>query len=163
MPEGAPPLQLHKDAIFNHVRMTAEKGIPILNCSRSVCLPHPVWDGYGVFAAEDIMAGEIIETGMMHELHGVDGNKCPYIFTWNKDGKRNDDPTKNQWCTGGGNAMFYNSDFPANTRMYRFHDHFRYLIVAMKDISEGEELMHLYVSSSWRKCFVDDPSLPKGF
>lgn len=161
LPEGAQPQVLHKDAIFDHVKMTATSGIPILNCTRSVCLPHPVWDGYGVFATEDINAGEIVESGMMHQLQGLDGNKCPYVFTWNKDGMRKDELNKNQWCTGGGNSMFYNSDFPANTRMYRFHDHFRYLIIATQDICEGEELMHLYVSSSWRKCFVDDLSLPK--
>jgi hypothetical protein len=159
LPEGIQPPELHKDVIFNHVRMV-DNGIPVLNCVRSVCLPHPIWDGYGVFATEDIHAGEIVESGMMHQLKGIDGNKCPYIFTWNKNGKRHADHTQNEWCTGGGNSMFYNSDYPSNCRMYRFHDHFRYLIVATQDIAEGEELMHLYVSSAWRKCFVDDPYLP---
>lgn len=159
--EGAEPLMLHRDAIYEHALLTAAKRVPVLNCNRTVCLPHPVWDGYGVFASEDIKKGELVESGLMHQLQGVDGNKCPYVFTWNKDGQRHSDPKQNQWCTGGGHAMFYNSDYPANTRMYRFHDHFRYLIVATQDISEGEECMHLYVSSSWRKCFVEDSYLPK--
>jgi len=96
----------------------------------------------------------------MGRIHGLDGDKCPYVFTYNPDGKRYSG-NQNIWGTGCGNAMFYNSDYPANVRMYRFYEHFRYLIVAKEDIKEGEEVMHLYASSSWRKCFVQDAALPK--
>lgn len=161
LPAGTSPPELHSELIYEHARLTTTSAVPVVNCGRTVCLPHPRWDGYGVFASEDIRKGEIVESGLMHELKGLDGNKCPYVFTWNKDGKRHEDHTQNRWCTGGGCAMFYNSDFPANVRMYRFHNHFRYLIVATQDIAEGEELMHLYVSSSWRKCFTSDDALPK--
>lgn len=154
-----PPL--HTEVILEHARLTSAGTIPIVNCTRSVCLPHPLWNGYGVFASENIRKGEIVESGLMHELKGLDGNRCPYVFTWNKDGQRKPEADRNQWCTGGGHSMFYNSDVPANCRMYRFHDHFRYLIVATEDIAEGEELMHLYLSSSWRTCFVEDSALPK--
>lgn len=158
---GVAPLYLHKDVIYDHVRSTKSGSQPIVDCTKTVTLPHPIWDGFGVFASQDICAGDIVESGFMFPIKGLDGNRCPYVFTWNKGGERHADPTQNNWCMGGGNAMFYNSDTPANVRMYRFHDHYRYLIVAQANIREGEEVMHLYASSSWRACFVEDTALPK--
>jgi len=158
---GIPQATMHADAIIKHINLTATGRSPIQHCSRTVTLPHPMWGGYGVFASEHIRAGEVVESGFMCEINGLDGNRCPYVFTWNKNGQRHTDGTVNQWCGGGGNAPFYNSDAPSNVRMYRFHDHFRYLIIAMNDIAEGEEVMHLYASSSWRTCFVEDTYLPK--
>jgi len=158
---GVEPQVLHEEAIREHTRLTRSGEISPIENHRSVTLPHPTWGGFGVFACEDIKAGQIVESGLMGKINGLHGDKCPYVFTWNSTGKRFTDGTENMWATASGNAMFYNSDNPSNARMYRFYDHSRFLMVAKTDIKAGEEIMHLYVSSSWRKCFVEDSSLPK--
>lgn len=152
---------VHEDAIREHARASRNGEVPAMGRSRCVTVPHPTWPGFGVFAKEDIAKGSIIEYGLMNEVSKLNGDIVPYVFTWNAGGQRFTDGTPNRWCTGAGNSMFYNSDDPPNCRMYRFYDHLRYLIVAREDIREGEEVMHLYASSSWRKCFVQDDSLPK--
>jgi hypothetical protein len=157
---GVEPDVLHEGAVRDHVEKTNSGDVPIVSSEKTVTLPHPMWGGFGVFATQDIKAGDFVESGVMGRIHGLDGDKCPYVFTYNPDGKRYSG-NQNIWGTGCGNAMFYNSDYPANVRMYRFYEHFRYLIVAKEDIKEGEEVMHLYASSSWRKCFVQDSALPK--
>lgn len=158
---GVEPEDLHETALRRHVEQTRLGHAPIIFNERTVVLPHPMWGGFGVFACQDIRAGDIVETGLMGQVNGLQGDKCPYIFTWNEGGKRYIDGRENAWCTGSGNSMFYNSDYPANVRMYRLIDHFRYVIVARTNIREGEEVMHLYASSSWRSCFVQDSNLPK--
>lgn len=158
---GVQPEVLHEDAIREHILQTRSGNTPVISCEKTVTIPHPMWPGFGVFAVEDIKAGEVVESGLHGKIEGLQGDRCPYVFTWNSNGKRHTDGTENVWAQGGGNAMFYNSDSPANCRMYRFFDQYRYLIVAKTDIKEGEEVMHLYASSSWRKCFVQDASLPK--
>jgi len=157
---GVEPDELHEGAVRDHVEQTNSGDAPIVRSEKTVTLPHPMWPGFGVFATQDIKAGDFVESGVMGRIQGLDGDKCPYVFTYNPDGKRYSG-NQNIWGTGCGNAMFYNSDYPANVRMYRFYGHFRYLIVAKEDIKEGEEVMHLYASSSWRKCFVHDSALPK--
>jgi len=157
---GVKPDVLHEDVIREHIQQTRSGQAPILS-ELTVTLPHPVWGGFAVFACQDIKAGEIVECGLHAKIEGLQGDKCPYVFTWNSDGKRYTDGRENTWATGSGNAMFYNSDYPSNVRMYRLFDQFRYIIVATTDIKEGEEVMHLYASSSWRKCFVQDDYLPK--
>lgn len=156
---GIEPDTLHAEALREHVRSTREGRSPVTDCSKTVVLPHPSWGGYGAFAAQDIKAGEVIEWGLMRAINGLDGDKCTYVFTWNSDGRRKKEG--NLWCMGGSNSMFWNSDNPANARMYRLYNGYRYLIVAKRDIRAGEEVMHLYASSSWRKCFVQDEFLPK--
>lgn len=158
---GVEPDDLHEISLRGHLRQTRTGHVPIMVSDRTVVLPHPMWGGFGVFACQDIRAGDIVETGLMCQVNGLQGDKCPYAFTWNEGGKRHTDGRDNAWCTGSGNSMFYNSDYPANVRMYRLIDHFRYVIVAKTNIREGEEVMHLYASSSWRKCFVQDSKLPK--
>jgi len=158
---GVEPEKVHEDALRKHVWQTNFENVPVLLNNSTVVLPHPVWGGFGVFACKDIAAGDVVEAGLMCSVNGLQGDKCPYTFTWNEGGKRYTDGRENAWCTGAGNSMFYNSDHPANVRMYRLIDHFRYVIVAQTNIREGEEVMHLYASSSWRKCFVDDANLPK--
>lgn len=158
---GEPPEELHADVIRQHMRDTRSGKTPVQFAERTVTLPHPIFGGFAVFAAEDITKGEIVEYGIHGKIEGLQGDKCPWVFTWNRDFKRYTDGRENTWATGSGNAMFYNSDHPSNLRMYRFPNSFRYLIVAATNIKEGEECMHLYASSSWRKCFVDDPALPK--
>ena len=42
--------------------------------------------GVGVFAANDISAGQIVERGIVRRLPtGFDGNTSPYVFTWSDD------------------------------------------------------------------------------
>jgi hypothetical protein len=158
---GVEPDVLHEDILRQHVLETRAGTAPVMMSDRTVTLPHPTWKGFGVFACEDIKAGEIVESGLHGKIEGLDGDRCTYVFTWNPEGKRYTDGRPNNWATASANAMFYNSDHPANCRMYRLFDQYRYLIVAKTDIKEGEEVMHLYASSSWRKCFVDDTNLPK--
>ena len=37
----------------------------------------------------------------------------------------------------------------------RFFDEHRFEISALRDIEVGEELTHVYISATWRKCFAD--------
>lgn len=156
---GVAPDMLHADAIREHVQLTNEGRLPIVECSKTVVLPHPSWGGYGTFATEDIAAGEIVEWGLHRRIDGLHGDSCPFVFTWNSSGERN--PDGNMWAMGTGDVGFMNSDVPANARVYRLYGAYRYVIVAKRDIRKGEEVMHLYVSSSWRKCFAEDENLPK--
>jgi len=158
---GVEPDELHETTLRRHAWQTNFGDAGVMFNDFTVVLPHPVWGGFGVFACQDIQAGDVVEYGLMCQVNGLQGDKCPYTFTWNEGGKRYTDGRENAWCTGSGNSMFYNSDYPANVRMYRFINHFRYAIVARTNIKEGEEVMHLYASSSWRKCFVEDVNLPK--
>lgn len=156
--------ELHEEAIRRHVRLTREGRLPVVGgadggpLASSVVLPHPTWPGYGVFAKRKIKAGDVIEWGLQRKVK-LDGDSCPYIFTWNANGRRLKEG--NVWTHGGGSSMFYNSDVPPNMRLYRLFSGFRYLFVAKNDIQAGEELVHLYASSSWRQCFVEDNALPK--
>lgn len=156
------PEELHEEAIREHVRQTREGILDPIgspgDVPASVVLPHPSWPGYGVFAQRSIRAGEPVEWGLQRKVN-LDGHSCPYVFTWNPNGRRKQ--SGNVWTTGSGNSMFYNSDVPANIRFYRLFSGFRYLAVAKRDILAGEELVHLYASSSWRSCFVNDFALPK--
>lgn len=162
---GIEPEELHEDVIREHARLTREGILAPVGgdgggpSSSIVVLPHPSWSGYGAFATRTIRSGEVVEWGLQIKVDGLDGLSCPYVFTWNPDGRRR--KTGNVWTTGSGSSMFYNSDLPPNTRLYRLFSAFRYVIVATRDIQVGEELVHLYASSSWRTCFVQDSCLPK--
>jgi SET domain-containing protein len=59
------------------------------------------------------------------------------------------------WAIGSGCATFYNTSESPNTKMTRFFDEDRYEIHALRDIAEGEELTHVYMSLAWRECFAD--------
>jgi|UniRef100_A0A6C0EH06 hypothetical protein len=151
---------IHYNEIKNHINKIQKNQIQIVdNNSKIALLKHSKFTGYGVFATDNIKSGEVIEWGLQRKIDNLDGDKCPYVFTWNSCGKKLAD--KNKWTTGSGNAIFYNSDINPNTRMYRFYDDYFYMIVASKDIQKGEELTHYYVSSNWRECFVNDFYLPK--
>lgn len=106
----------------------------------------------GAFAAVPIKEGELIEKGIVRRLpDGFDGNTCPYIFTWS-----NERPNK-VWSMASGCAPFYNTckEGDANTRMVRHFDEDTFEIYATKDIAEGEELLHTYISLKWRTCFSE--------
>ncbi|CAE8618197.1 unnamed protein product, partial [Polarella glacialis] len=97
------------------------------------------------------VADRIEKGGVVRRLP-VDGNTCPFVFTWS-------DLV----------SVFYNGslDGKANTEMTRFFDEDLFEIRALCDIEEGEELTHIYKSLEWRECFKelkalrDSGKLPK--
>jgi hypothetical protein len=106
----------------------------------------------GAFAAVPIKKGELVEKGLMRRLpDGFDGNTCPFIFTWSEER-----PNKT-WGMGSGCSAYYNTakEGTANTRMVRYYDEDRFEIFAERDIEKDEELLHTYVSLTWRACFAD--------
>lgn len=56
-----------------------------------------------------------------------------------------------------GCAPFYNTckEGTANTRMDRDFENDTFEIYATRDIAEGEELLHTYISLKWRTCFQE--------
>ena len=104
--------------------------------------------GCGAFAARDIGAGELVEAGIVRRLPpGFDGQTSPHVFTWSADGT--------VWAIGSGCSTFYNCSDEPNTTMERLFDEDRFVITALRDIREGEELTHVYKSLTWRACFAD--------
>ena len=104
--------------------------------------------GAGAFAACNIAKGELVEFGIVRRLpEGFDGNESPYVFTWSDD--------RSVWAIGSGCSTFYNCTDNPNTKMTRDFENDRFEIHALRDITEGEELTHVYKSLQWRKCFDD--------
>jgi hypothetical protein len=104
--------------------------------------------GLGVFAKQDIKLGEIIETGLMYRLTNVDGNENPHLFTWSDD--------RSVWAAGSGCLPYYNHT-SGEPNMKKIGDLINdtMVIIALRDIEAGEELVSQYYSASWRKCFAD--------
>ena len=105
--------------------------------------------GLGVFARKDFKAGDVVETGIMMRLEGVDGN-LPlnhHLFTWSDDRK--------QWACGSGCLPFYNHSETPNVKKVGDLTKDRMIIVALKDIKAGDELRNRYMSRQWRTCFKD--------
>ncbi len=104
--------------------------------------------GAGVYATQDISAGELVEYGIVRRLPAAfDGNDSPHVFTWSED--------RTVWAIGSGASTFYNCSTEPNTKMTRIYDEDRFEIHATRDISAGEELLHTYKSLQWRECFED--------
>ena len=104
--------------------------------------------GVGVFAANDISAGQIVERGIVRRLPtGFDGNTSPYVFTWSDD--------RTVWAIGSGCSTFYNCSDTPNVKMHRDYETDTFKITALNPISTGEELTHVYKSLKWRQCFTD--------
>ena len=129
-----------------------QKPIPptLVDCSR-VYVNNDSFGGVGAFALCPIKKGELVEKGIVRRLTNVDGNENPYVFTWS------DVVPNTTWVLGSGCATFYNTTTKekANTHMYRFFDEDRFEIYATRDIMAGEELLHVYKSKKWRRCFRD--------
>jgi len=119
----------------------------LIDCSK-VYARKDKYGGVGAFAREDIKRGDVVEHGIVRRLP-VDGNTCPYVFTWSED--------RSVWASGSGCSVFYNAsiDGSENTQMERSFDTDSFRIYASRDIRRGEELMHLYKSIDWRECFKD--------
>ena len=104
--------------------------------------------GAGVFAACDIAEDEIVERGIVRRLpDSFNGNDSPYVFTWSDD--------RTVWAIGSGWSTFYNCSDTPNVKMHRDYEKDTFEITALKPISTGEELTHVYKSLKWRQCFTD--------
>jgi len=117
-----------------------------VNMDKVYCKPD-AWGGMGAFARVPIAAGEVIEKGIVRVLP-LDGNDCPFVFTWSEGEPR-------QWASGSGASVFYNMAEDPNTDMKRDFKNNSFEIVANRDIAADEELTHVYISATWRKCFTD--------
>mmetsp|Transcript_127573 Transcript_127573/g.318543 ORF Transcript_127573/g.318543 Transcript_127573/m.318543 type:complete len:952 (+) Transcript_127573:59-2914(+) len=126
---------------------TALPRTALVDCSK-VYAKRDEYGGVGAYAAVPIKKGELVERGIVRRLP-VDGNICPYVFTWSED--------KSVWASGSGCSVFYNAslDGSENTEMKRFLDEDRFEIYATRDIAKDEEVTHLYKSIEWRECFKD--------
>ena len=104
--------------------------------------------GFGVFASLNIKKGEVVEKGIMVRLNNVDGNENPHLFTWSDDRKT--------WALGSGCLPFYNhTDNDPNVKKIGDLKNDTMVVVALRDIEKGEELLSTYYSAKWRKCFKD--------
>jgi SET domain-containing protein len=104
--------------------------------------------GFGVFASQHIKKGEVVEKGIMVRLNNVDGNENPHLFTWSDDRKT--------WALGSGCLPFYNhTDNDPNVKKIGDLKNDTMVVVALRDIEKGEELLSTYYSAKWRKCFKD--------
>ena len=104
--------------------------------------------GLGVFALFDFKKDEIIEYGIMYRLKNVDGNENPHLFTWSDD--------RTVWAGASGCIPFYNHSDNPNVKKVGDLINDTMTIVALRNISKGEELCNTYFSSKWRTCFKDD-------
>ena len=111
----------------------------------SVLVKPDLLGGRGAFAARSISRGEVLERGCAHVLAGVDGNRHESLFRWGSG----------HWAAASGCAAFYNCalDGQPNVKMRRDIEAKRYRMTALRDINEGEELLHTYESLPWRACF----------
>ncbi len=104
--------------------------------------------GAGAYAACAIAAGDVVEAGIVRRLPAdFDGNTSPYVFTWSED--------RTVWAIGSGCSTFYNCSDDPNTEMFRDYANDTFVIRALRDIEEGEELTHVYKSLRWRTVFSD--------
>ena len=103
--------------------------------------------GFGVFAREDIKKGDCVERGIMIPLVNCDGNENPHFFTWSDDRKT--------WAMGSGYLPFYNHSDTPNIQKAGNLKNNTMEVIALRDITKGEELRGTYYSKKWRKCFQD--------
>jgi len=102
------------------------------------------YGGAGVFARCDIKKGALVEKGIVRECK-VQG-ESPFVFTWSEGEPR-------KWAAGSGASIFYNMSANPNTHMTRQFDKHTFQMHALRDIKKDEELTHVYISATWRKCF----------
>jgi len=121
--------------------------MPGLVDATKVFVNHDKYGGAGTYARKSIKKGEMVEKGIVRELP-VDGNVEPFVFTWSTEEPR-------KWAHGSGASIFYNMAESPNTHMVRDFAKGSWKIEAVRDIAEGEELTHVYISATWRTCFAD--------
>lgn len=119
----------------------------LVDCSKVVAL-RDAHGGVGCYARDGIKKGDLVERGVVRRLP-VDGNDCPYVFTWSND--------RSVWAAGSGSSVFYNTSLAGeyNVEMERNLNGDSFTFVATRDIAKGEELLIQYESLDWRKCFQD--------
>lgn len=120
---------------------------PLVNMSK-VYVKADAYKGHGAFARVPIKKGELVESGIVRVHEGLDGDTCPFVFTWSEGEPR-------KWASGSGASVFYNMCETPNTHMTRNFKQNSFEIHATKDIEKDEELTHVYISATWRKCFAD--------
>ena len=108
--------------------------------------------GLGVFAAVDLAAGDTLE-------------RCAYIVIDDDDlqeeNRLNDylftsPDAATDYLVVMGCGMLYNHSDKANASWEVDETDNRFLrFYADRDIKAGEELLHVYKSLQWRKCFAD--------
>lgn len=118
----------------------------LIDCSKVIVKDSNTDKGVGAYASCDIKLGDIVEYGLMRRVD-TDGNQNPYLFTWSDD--------RTIWAYASGCATFYNTSKKPNVKMDRYFDEDRFVITALQDINEGDELMHTYRSLQWRECFQE--------
>ena len=132
------------------IRSSSSGGVPgLVDCSR-VRVFTDAHGGAGAFAAIDIAKGSLVERGIVRVLTNVDGHENPYVFTWSDKG-----PENTTWAVGSGASTFYNTSISGNTLMERDFDNNSFTITATQDIKAGDELVHVYKSKAWRRCFME--------
>lgn len=117
----------------------------LVTCDSVVVAPDS-HGGRGAFAARDMRRGTVVERGCVHVLAGVDGNAHQSLFRWGPE----------NWAAASGCAAFYNCalDGRPNVVMRRHIEANQYTMEALRDIQQGEELLHVYESLPWRACFA---------
>lgn len=123
-------------------------GNPALVDMSRVYVKADAYGGAGAYARVAIKKGETVEKGIVRVHEGLDGNECAYVFTWSTEEPR-------QWASGSGASVFYNMAEKPNTEMERDFENKKFRIYATRDIEKDEELTHVYISATWRKCFAD--------
>ena len=116
-----------------------------IDCSKVYIDKSNICDGLGVFAKQDLVEGELIETGIMTRLTNVDGNENPHLFTWSDD--------RTVWSCGSGCLPFYNHSDISNIKKVGDLPNDTLKVYAVRNIKKGEELVSTYYSKKWRKCF----------
>lgn len=101
--------------------------------------------GYGVYAARDFKAGEVVELGIMTRMVNVDGNENPHLFTWSDD--------RTVWAAASGCIPFYNHSDTPNVIKKGDLPNDLMTIYALVDIKKDDELCNTYFSKKWRTCF----------
>lgn len=131
------------------------KKVPGLVDASKVLVKPDKFGGAGAFARKPIKKGDLVEKGIVRVLP-VDGNVEPFVFTWSAGEPR-------KWAHGSGVSIFYNMSADPNTHMTRDFEKGSWKIHALRDIAEGEELTHVYISSTWRTCFADIKHLAEAY
>jgi len=122
--------------------------VPGLVDTSKVYVKADAYGGWGAFARVPIKAGDLVEKGITRVQNELDGNECPFVFTWSAGEPR-------KWATGSGASIFYNMSADPNTEMERDFANCTFEIYATRDIAQDEECTHVYISATWRKCFAD--------
>jgi SET domain-containing protein len=97
--------------------------------------PSPI-HGLGVFAAQDISAGEIVEKSplLKLEINDKDPLFADYRFWWEKDGKRL------FYVVALGYGSLYNHSNQPMAYFINNHEDFTIDFIAIRDIKKGEEI-----------------------